>query len=251
MSRTRDGKKYYHYGAIDFYIKYIYRHFQNNRYGAKIENTLFQKERKDLNKMIFKNILRLKIPHQSVGHLHTTSPLLSSPPLQLTLAILKPDLVQHSPNLSQVQQMILQNKFLIVRSKIISLPRSRAEQFYAEHKEKFFYNRLVTFMSSGPCQPLILARRDAIPGWRELMGPTKVFQTRYSHPDSIRGRFGLTDTRNCSHGSDSTETARTEMEFFFPEFDKEQWEQEERPKFEKGSLTFDFKSFIHTVKTQG
>merc|ERR1719341_1140319 len=87
--------------------------------------------------------------------------------------------------------MIIENNFLVVRSKILNLPRSRAEQFYAEHKEKFFYTRLVTFMSSGPCQPLILARQQAITGWRELMGPTKVFKTRYSHPDSIRGRFEL------------------------------------------------------------
>ena len=50
---------------------------------------------------------------------------------------------------------------------------SRAEEFYSEHREKFFYNRLVTFMSSGPCQPLILASQDAISRWRELMGPTK------------------------------------------------------------------------------
>jgi len=141
--------------------------------------------------------------------------------------------------------MIIENNFLVVRSKIINMPRSRAEQFYAEHKEKFFYNRLVTFMSSGPCQPLILARQEAITGWRELMGPTKVFKTRYSHPESIRGRFGLTDTRNCSHGSDSPDTARLEMEFFYPEFDRQQWEQEEMPIFEQGNITLDMDDFMH------
>ena len=77
------------------------------------------------------------------------------------------------------------------------------------------------------------------------MGPTKVFKTRFSHPDSIRGRFGLTDTRNCSHGSDSTETATQEMEFFYPEFDRQQWEQEEMPIFEKGDITLDMDNFIH------
>jgi len=191
--------------------------------------------------MILRNIVsNILIPRHSVRNLTTTPS-----PLQLTLAILKPDLVQHPPNLAVVRNMILENNFLIVRSKILHLSRSRAEQFYAEHSQKFFYTRLVTYMSSGPCQPLILARAEAITGWRELMGPTKVFKTRFSHPESIRGRFGLTDTRNCSHGSDSTDTASKEMDFFYPEFDREQWEQEEMAMFEKGNITFDFDNFIH------
>ena len=122
---------------------------------------------------------------------------------------------------------------------------ARAEEFYSEHREKFFYNRLVTFMSSGPCQPLILAREDAISGWRELMGPTKVFRTRFSHPESVRGRFGLTDTRNVSHGSDSEETARAEISFFFPEFSETRWEGEEREYFQSGRVIFDCEQFVH------
>lgn len=47
----------------------------------------------------------------------------------------------------------------------------------------------------------ILAREDAISHWRELMGPTKVFRARFNSPASIRGQFGLTDTRNTTHGS--------------------------------------------------
>merc|ERR1719270_1151668 len=78
-------------------------------------------------------------------------------------------------------------------------------------------------MSSGRSQPLILFRHDAIQHWRNIMGPTKVFSTRFSHPDCIRGQFGLTDTRNSSHGSDSDETAAKEIKFFFPEFDYEQF----------------------------
>ena len=125
----------------------------------------------------------------------------------------------------------------------------RAEQFYSEHKEKFFYNRLVTFMSSGPCQPLILAGPESIVQWREVMGPTKVFSTRYSHPDSVRGRFGLTDTRNVSHGSDSEFSARREINFFFPEFSPESWEAEERGQFEAGNFTFDSHNFVHRIRS--
>ena len=167
--------------------------------------------------------------------------------LQLTLAILKPDLLQHPPHHRLVQDMILDNQFLVVRSKITHLTPARAQQFYSEHEGKFFYNRLVTFMSSGPCQPLILAGHDSIVRWRELMGPTKVFRTRYSHPDSVRGRFGLTDTRNVSHGSDSDQSARSEINFFFPEFSEECW-GEERDHFKAGNITFDSDNFVHRIR---
>lgn len=54
---------------------------------------------------------------------------------------------------------------------------------------------------SGPMRAYVLAREDAIRHWRELMGPTKVFQARHTSPTSIRAEFGLTDTRNTTHGS--------------------------------------------------
>ena len=57
------------------------------------------------------------------------------------------------------------------------------------------------FVHSGPIRAYILARKDAIQLWRTLMGPTRVFQARHVAPDSIRGSFGLTDTRNTTHGS--------------------------------------------------
>lgn len=69
----------------------------------------------------------------------------------------------------------------------------------------------------------VLAGDNAIAKWRNLLGPTKVFKTIFSHPDSIRGQFGLSDTRNACHGSDSTESARREIGIFFPEFDTDDW----------------------------
>lgn len=77
----------------------------------------------------------------------------------------------------------------------------KAHEFYDEHKGKFFFNRLVTFMTSGPSILHILARENAIQTWRAMMGPTKVFKTVHSHPDTIRGLYGLSDTRNATHGS--------------------------------------------------
>lgn len=121
--------------------------------------------------------------------------------MELTLAILKPHVL---PNLfahQTIKQRILDNGFKIVQSKTFRVDESLAGDFYAEHRQKFFYGRLVSFMSSGPVEVLILAKKNAIAEWREMLGPTKVYKTVISHPESIRGMFGLTDTRNVGHGS--------------------------------------------------
>jgi len=144
--------------------------------------------------------------------------------LQLTLAILKPDLVLRPYSKEYVRDLILKNNFIVIKSKQEHLSRAKVEDFYREHESKFFYNRLVTYMSSGPSNVHILGREnEAIKTWRKLMGPTKVCKTRYESPESIRGLIGLTDTRNSTHGSDSDETAAAEIKFFFPEFDYEQF----------------------------
>lgn len=61
---------------------------------------------------------------------------------------------------------------------------------------------------SGPIHAHILAHPEAIQLWRKIMGPTKSFVTQYEAPDTIRGSFGLTDTRNCTHGSGKIITMR-------------------------------------------
>ncbi|XP_013414312.1 nucleoside diphosphate kinase 6 [Lingula anatina] len=163
--------------------------------------------------------------------------------LQLTLAIIKPDAVAQPHVIKYIKNLILSNNFLFVRSNMVRWRRSDAEQFYKEHEGRFFHNRLVTFMSSTH----ILAREDAISCWRKLMGPTKVFRTQYEDPDSIRGQFGLSDTRNCTHGSDSEESAAKEIHFFFPDFDIEKWYSEEELLFRQRKVTFDPKRDIHIL----
>lgn len=66
---------------------------------------------------------------------------------------------------------------------------------------KFFYNRLVDFMCVSPIHCMILAHPNAIRYWREIMGPTKPPKAQFIAPDTVRGMYGLTDTRNSSHGS--------------------------------------------------
>lgn len=80
------------------------------------------------------------------------------------------------------------------------------------------------------------------------MGPTKVFKTRYTHPHTIRGQFGLSDTRNCSHGSDSPETVKREIDFFFPEFNDSKFFETEEPLLrEAEDDCFDWENFVHKV----
>uniref|UniRef100_A0A3B1JPL4 Nucleoside diphosphate kinase n=1 Tax=Astyanax mexicanus TaxID=7994 RepID=A0A3B1JPL4_ASTMX len=165
--------------------------------------------------------------------------------LQLTLAVIKPDAVAHPLILEALHQRILENDFLIVRKKDLIWRIGDSERFYAEHEGRFFYQRLVEFMSSGPMRAYILAREDAITRWRELMGPTKVYRARYTSPSTIRAQYGLTDTRNTTHGSDSEESAKREIAFFFPEFSAEQWLEEEEPCFRAGHAEYDQHGQIH------
>ncbi|XP_062324157.1 nucleoside diphosphate kinase 6 [Osmerus eperlanus] len=167
--------------------------------------------------------------------------------LQLTLAVIKPDAVAHPVIMEALHQKILENNFVIVRCRDLVWRRQDSEKFYEEHAGRFFYQRLVEFMSSGPMRAYVLAREDAITVWRELMGPTRVFRARFTSPTTIRGQFGLTDTRNTSHGSDSLESAQREIAFFFPEFRVEEWMEKEEPSFRRGLMEYDQQRHIHTL----
>lgn len=137
---------------------------------------------------------------------------------QYTFAILKPDVANNSLAREALLTIIERNGFQIVRIKKTTMSRQQAKEFYSEHEKKFFYNRLITFMSSSPIYALILEKNDAINSWRSLIGKANVYRTIYSDPDCLRSRFGLTDTRNAVHGSDSEATVCREASFFFPEF---------------------------------
>ncbi|XP_067173757.1 nucleoside diphosphate kinase 6 isoform X1 [Apteryx mantelli] len=100
---------------------------------------------------------------------------------------------------------------------------------------------------SGPMWAYILAHENAILLWRSLMGPTKVFRARNSMPDSIRGAYGLTDTRNTTHGSDSPASASREIAFFFPEFNEQLWYQQDEPRLRCGQVYYNAKERVHCV----
>nr|XP_013223072.1 nucleoside diphosphate kinase 6 [Columba livia]XP_021145868.1 nucleoside diphosphate kinase 6 [Columba livia]XP_021145869.1 nucleoside diphosphate kinase 6 [Columba livia]XP_021145870.1 nucleoside diphosphate kinase 6 [Columba livia] len=106
-------------------------------------------------------------------------------------------------------------------------------------------------MASGPMWAYILAHENAIPLWRSLMGPTKVFRARNSVPDSIRGAYGLTDTRNTAHGSDSPASASREIAFFFPEFNERLWYEQEEPRLRCGRVFYNAEERVHCALGDG
>ncbi|XP_023713176.1 nucleoside diphosphate kinase 6 isoform X1 [Cryptotermes secundus] len=167
--------------------------------------------------------------------------------LQLTLAIIKPHVTKAPHALQKIRETILSSGFYVVQRKSTIMTEEVAAEFYAEHRNKFFYNRLVTLMRSGPSEVHILARQNAIKVWRSLMGPTKVYHAQFTAPESIRGRFGLTDTRNATHGSDSPESATREIEIFFPDFSIDRWFLKEAEYFNTGAVKLRAQEFVHRI----
>nr|CAG4637480.1 EOG090X0HUX [Ceriodaphnia reticulata] len=167
--------------------------------------------------------------------------------LQLTLAILKPDVVKVPFVLQEIRHRILASGFYVVQSRVLNLTQQQAESFYSEHSGRFFHQRLVTFMKSGPIHAYILAHPEAIQLWRQVMGPTKSFCAQYEASDTLRGSFGLTDTRNCTHGSDSIISALREIDFFFPQFNHQEWLEKHEPLMRSGECNLDHTTFTHKL----
>lgn len=140
-----------------------------------------------------------------------------NPKIQLTLALLKPDIAVNPIATKAITDKILCNNLSIVKRKTLYWKRKDAEVFYGQHKERFFYERLLDYITCGPIIALVLAGQNSIEAWRNLMGPTKVFQANVLKPYTLRGEFGLTDTRNSTHGSDSEDSAKKEIELIFEE----------------------------------
>ncbi|CAG2059297.1 unnamed protein product [Timema podura] len=146
-----------------------------------------------------------------------------------------------------IRDIILANRFYVVQTTSIKFSQESARTFYQEHKNKFFYHRLVSFMTSGSVDVHILAREDAVTAWRVLMGPTKVYQAQFSDPNTIRGSYGISDTRNATHGSDSPESAAREIALLFPTFDLHVWSQYQEPSFRAGKVELCLNTFVHKL----
>ena len=128
-----------------------------------------------------------------------------------TLSIIKPDAVKRDLT-GKIIAMFEENQLRIVAQKKIWLSKAQAGSFYAVHKDRPFFDELCEFMSSGPIVVQVLRGTNAIEKNREIMGATNPEQ---AEKGTIRKEFALSMTENSAHGSDSPETAREEISFFF------------------------------------
>lgn len=131
--------------------------------------------------------------------------------MEQTLTILKPDTIS-SGHAGAVMTMIESAGFRIRAARMLHLSRPQAEGFYDVHRERPFFQDLVTFMTEGPVLVMVLEAQDAIARLRDLMGATDPAKAR---PDTVRSKFGTNIERNAIHGSDATETAAVEIGYFF------------------------------------
>ena len=132
--------------------------------------------------------------------------------MEKTLALIKPDAVL---KIGKILDHLGKDGFRISKLRSLRLSRSDAQEFYAEHRGKPFYDQLTEFMSSGVILAMELVADGAIQKWRKLLGPTNTFTAQQEAPSSIRALYGTDGTRNACHGSDSTMSAERELSFFF------------------------------------
>jgi nucleoside-diphosphate kinase len=128
-----------------------------------------------------------------------------------TLSIIKPDAVAKNV-IGEIYRRFEQAGLKIVAAKMLHLSREQAEAFYAVHKERPFYNDLVSFMISGPVMVQVLEGENAVLHHRDVMGATNPANAA---PGTIRADFAASVEENAVHGSDAADTAKQEIAFFF------------------------------------
>ena len=139
--------------------------------------------------------------------------------MERTLIILKPDAVQRGlcgEILTRFEKKGLQ----LVGMKLMKIPATLAQTHYEPHKGKPFYEGLVKFMTSSPVVVLALQGKGAIDISRKMMGKTFGSQ---AEPGTIRGDFGVSNSFNLIHGSDSAESATRELGLFFKKEELLEW----------------------------
>jgi nucleoside-diphosphate kinase len=132
---------------------------------------------------------------------------------QRTLVLVKPDGVRRRL-VGEVVRRLERKTLDIVDARIVHIDVELAGRHYEEHREKAFYNDLISFITSGPVWALAVEGEDAVAVVRGLMGAT---DPKVAAPGTIRGDFGLEVTENIVHGSDSPESASRELALFFPD----------------------------------
>lgn len=131
--------------------------------------------------------------------------------LERTFSMIKPDATRR--NLTGVITAKLEEAGLrVVASKRVHMSLEQAQEFYAVHRERPFYDELTTFMSSGPTVVQVLEGENAISVNRDVMGATNPDEAA---PGTIRKEFAVSLSENSVHGSDAPDTAKQEIDFWF------------------------------------
>ena len=133
--------------------------------------------------------------------------------VESTLLIVKPDGVRRAL-VGEVLRRAEDKGLSIEQLRMFTIDRSLAEEHYGEHREKPFFDELVSFITSGPVVVGKLTGEQAISVWRTLMGPTNPVD---APPGTLRGDFCTIITENLVHGSDSADSAARELKLFFGE----------------------------------
>jgi nucleoside-diphosphate kinase len=133
--------------------------------------------------------------------------------LQRTLSIIKPDAIRKNI-IGKIIDRLESNGLKIVAAKMITMSKQQAQQFYAIHKDRPFFNDLVNFMSSGSVIVQVLEGVNAVEQNRKIMGATNPSEALAG---TIRKDFADSIDHNAVHGSDSLDNAKIEIAFFFPE----------------------------------
>ncbi|MGQ0538465.1 MAG: nucleoside-diphosphate kinase [Gemmatimonadaceae bacterium] len=132
-------------------------------------------------------------------------------PSDQTLAIVKPDAFAAGKT-GKIIAHLEEAGFGIRAARVVRLTSAQAEAFYAVHRERPFFRPLVTFMTSGPCMPMLLQRSDAVAELRRVIGATDPAEAA---PGTVRKLYAESKERNAIHASDSDENAEREGQFFF------------------------------------
>lgn len=133
--------------------------------------------------------------------------------MERTFLMIKPDAVQRNL-VGEIISRIERKGLKLVGAKLMTVPQSLAEEHYAEHVERPFYGKLISFITSAPVFVMVVEGEDAVDVSRHIIGKTNPSDAT---PGSIRGDLGLTVGRNVIHGSDSVESAKREINLWFKE----------------------------------
>ena len=131
--------------------------------------------------------------------------------IEQTLSIIKPDAVERNLE-NKIKSFFEAKNLKILKSKKVQITKEEATEFYKEHQTKPFYQDLCNYLSSGPIVVMILEGEGAISINRKIMGSTDPIKAAEG---TLRKIYGLSIDKNSVHGSDSLESAKTEIAFFF------------------------------------